>query len=349
LANSAAARSTILACRDRESSGTPLAALEAFPRLRTDHAFDPAATVRYHEAQFSRASIAEPGQDEARTMPADATPESDEIAAAAARKRALAAQLSARPVEDVLGLVDETGAGGWSEEDDRCTLSFAFDCWKVPPGPMKTERLSVELATSREEFDSLWDRTDASSVVRIRARLVEESATGSPHAELVEFLGPDDSDSELNRAAANLQEPVELTDRQFGTLTLDRMVNWYTGKSKGNGAVVALNLCVDDSGAIDGALTAARSLWKDQKGWAKRIEDYAVTELLPLKNQSWRDEGEAELSAKQFKSRMTLESVTVMPDGSFDSLHNDGGMFNGHSIQVGGNLSAGPTDADIPG
>jgi hypothetical protein len=74
-----------------------------------------------------------------------------------------------------------------------------------------------------------------------------------------------------------------------------------------------------------------------------------VTELLSLKNQSWRGEGEAQLSAKQFKSKMTLESVTVMPDRSFNSSHNEGGMFDGHSIQVGGNLSAGPTDADIPG
>jgi hypothetical protein len=96
--------------------------------------------------------------------------------------------------------------------------------------------------------------------------VVEDSVTGFPQAELVEFLGPDPSDSDLNQAAADLQEPVELTDHQFGTLTLDRTVNWYTAKTKWNGAVVALNLCVDGSGAIDGALTATRSLWKDQKG-----------------------------------------------------------------------------------
>jgi hypothetical protein len=46
---------------------------------------------------------------------------------------------------------------------------------------------------------------------------------------------------------------------------------------------------------------------------------------------------------------MTLESITVTPDGSFDFWHNDGDLFYGHSIQVSGNLSQGPTHADIPG
>ena len=74
-----------------------------------------------------------------------------------------------------------------------------------------------------------------------------------------------------------------------------------------------------------------------------------MQELLPLKNENWLDEGEAELSADQFKSRMTLESVTVEPGGSFDFWHNDGDLFCGHSIQISGSLSEGPTRADIPG
>ena len=89
-----------------------------------------------------------------------------------------------------------------------------------------------------------------------------------------------------------------LEDRQFGKLTLDRSVNWYTAKTKWNSAVIALILTVDESGEIDGALAVARALWKDQKRWAKQIEDFAVKELLPLKNESWLDEGEVEVSAK---------------------------------------------------
>ncbi len=282
-------------------------------------------------------------------MPNDPTAEADVFAAAAERKCAIAAQLSGRSVENVLGLVDASGAGGWPEEDDQWTLSFTFHCWKIPPGSMKTRPLSVKVTTSREEFDSLWNRVDSYSVVRIRAKVVEESVIGTPQAELLEFLGPDSSDSELNQAAADLQTPVVIKDRQFGKFTLDRRVDWYTAKTKWNGAAVTLNLTVDDSGAIDGALTVARTLWKDQERWAKRIEDYAVRELLSLKNESWLDDEDVELNAQQFKSRMTLESITVTSDGSFDFWHNDGDLFSGHSIQVSGDLSKGPTHADIPG
>jgi hypothetical protein len=282
-------------------------------------------------------------------MPTDATPETDGFAAVEARRRAIAAQLARRPVESVLGLVDARGVSGWLEKGDRWTLCLTFHCWKIPPGPMKTQPLRVEITTSREEFDSLRDRVDSYTVVLIRAKVVEESVIGSPQGKLLEFLGPDSSDSELNRAAADLQTPVVLTDPQFGKLTLDRRVDSYTGETKWSGAVVALNLTADDSGEISGALEVARSLWKDQKRWATRIVDYAVQELLPLKNDSWLDEGEVELSAKQFKSKMTLESITVMPDGSFDFWHNDGDLFWGHSIQVSGNVSMGPTRADIPG
>ena len=37
------------------------------------------------------------------------------------------------------------------------------------------------------------------------------------------------------------------------------------------------------------------------------------------------------------------------PDGRFEFWHEDGGLFWGRSIHVRGTLTAGPTDADIPG
>lgn len=273
----------------------------------------------------------------------------DEFLSASERKAAIAAQFAEAPVENVIGLVDARGKGGWPEKGGQWTLSFTFHSWKTSSGVLKSQPLSVRYTTSRQEYDSLWSRVDSYSVVRIRARVVEESIIGMPQAQLVEFLGADESDPELNQVAVEYQQPVVHLDGQFGQFTLDRRVNWYAAATEWCGRQISLNLIIDDSGTIDSALQVARTLWKQEEQWSSRIEDYAVKKLLPLKNDNWLDEGETELSAEEFKVKMTLESITVEPDGSFDFWHHDGDMFWGHSIQVSGSLSEGPVHADIPG
>lgn len=145
------------------------------------------------------------------------------------------------------------------------------------------------------------------------------------------------------------RRPVTFDDPSFGAFTLDRGIDWFTGQAVWNGVPVALNLSSKESEEVEAALETARALWRSQESWSRRIADYAAQELLPLKNESWLDEGEAELTADQFKARMRLEAITVHPDGSFVFWHNDGDLFWGHSIQISGSLSEGPTDADIPG
>lgn len=144
-----------------------------------------------------------------------------------------------------------------------------------------------------------------------------------------------------------MQKPVTFDDPTFGTFTLDRRVDWFTAEVMWNGNRVSLNLAESDE--VHEALAAAHALWQEQREWNRRIRDYAVQELLPLKNEAWLSEDEAELTADEFKDAMTLESITVYPDGSFDFWHDDGDLFWGHSIQISGSLSEGPTDADIPG
>jgi hypothetical protein len=284
-----------------------------------------------------------------KCMLQDETTGTDVFAAAAARKKAIAEQLGTRPLEEIIGVVDARGAGGWKEANGEWTLSFNFHCWKIPSGVLKNRPIAMSHTTSREQFDSLWEKVEAYSVLRVIARVVEESVIGTPQGQLVEFLSIDTSELELKKAALDLQKPVIHDDLEFGRFTLDRRVDWYAGETEWNGSTVTLTLPLDDSGKLDNALIHARLLWRDQEGWTQRVRDYAVQKLLPLKNQNWLDEGEDEMTTVQFKDRMTLESITMHPDGSFEFWHNDGDLFWGHSIQINGNLSEGLTDADIPG
>mgnify|MGYP000913203637 FL=1 len=60
--------------------------------------------------------------------------------------------------------------------------------------------------------------------------------------------------------------------------------------------------------------------------------------LLDVKNSSWLEENELDLTENEFRKRLTLESITVMDLGDIEFWFNDGDLFWGHSILVSGNL-----------
>jgi hypothetical protein len=193
------------------------------------------------------------------------------------------------------------------------------------------------------------DQIKPYTVLHIRAHVAEKTDVGNRLGLLVEMLGIDTSDVELNELAMRLQEPVTFRDSVFGTFTLDRRVNWHTAETTWEGKPVALHLSGDEPEDVEEALKTAHALWQSQDAWHERIRDFATQMLLPLKNNSWLDEDEPEVTPHQFKDRMTLEVVTVYSNGSFEFWHKDGGLFFGHSIKIDGTVSGGPTNADIAG
>jgi hypothetical protein len=198
-----------------------------------------------------------------------------------------------------------------------------------------------------EELKTFQDMIVPYEVIRIKARVVVDSVLGSPQALLEAYEGRESSDPELSQSAEQLQKPVTFEDPLLGTFTLDRRVDWFTGQVVWDGESISLNL--SESTKLESALRTAHALWRNQGEWNQRVRNFAVEQLLPLKNDTWLDEGEGELTPDEFRERMTLESITVNADGSFDFWHDDGDLFWGHSIQISGNLAEGPMDADIPG
>lgn len=265
-------------------------------------------------------------------------------------ERQLLRQLAAAPIVDVLGILAGSGvSGGWSQGDTLWTLLVTFASWRVPGGELHTKELIVRRRVRERAIDRYRQLIKPDVVTRIRVRLVENSVFGCPEALLVKVVGRDASDAQMNAEVERLQKPVRFKDKNFGTFTLDRRINWFEAKSAWNGRKVRLNLAAVEPDDVDRALQAARKLWRSQKMWRAKVLAYAVQELLPLKNDLWLGDGETKLSAKQFQERMTLESISVSPDGSFDLWHDDGDLFCGHSIQICGSLAKGLTSADIPG
>lgn len=62
-------------------------------------------------------------------------------------------------------------------------------------------------------------------------------------------------------------------------------------------------------------------------------KEFAVKQLLNLKNSEWLDNDEAPVSELGFKSRLALESIE-RGDQNIEVWFKDGGLFYGHSICV---------------
>jgi hypothetical protein len=245
----------------------------------------------------------------------------------------------------ISGLVDAFGAsGGQPGGKGPWRLSFTLEAWRDAKGKLHQSKLGVEKAVTSRALDTLMDAVASNAILSF-----EVIVSGEHDAELVKVLGPlKVEDAELEAIQRELTRPKKVKVAPFGTLKFDRALGWYSGRAKWGGRMVDLHLSGDEDD-VESALEVARKLFKAQVRWTRRVRDYAVQELLELKNQNWLKKGERELTAKQFKGRMKLESITVDDDGEFTFLHADGGLFWGHSIQIGGDLKAGPNDADIPG
>ena len=85
----------------------------------------------------------------------------------------------------------------------------------------------------------------------------------------------------------------------------------------------------EEGGSPKSSLKTQDALYSDYSNWSKKIKDYAVLELLELKNENWLMDGQEELIASDFISTMKLESITAYPDGEFEFWHNDGDLFWG--------------------
>ena len=243
--------------------------------------------------------------------------------------------------EDIQGLVSPSSQGGWEGAGDYKVHCFSLSAWRRVGGPLVRQELTV----LRPAPDYEWSAYPELTIHRLRVLLSKDQT----RAVFANALKMAESDDELLAVAEELRKPVVIPTARFGNLTLDRSIGWFRGKVEWNRVLIEISFSSDDGKTIVDGLTTADALWNDQAGWKRKVDEYAVQELLPVKNDYWLDDDEEPLTPEQFKARMTLDSISLSSTGEFEFWHDDGDLFLGHSIQISGSLTDGLTRADIPG
>jgi len=280
----------------------------------------------------------------------------------ALRIEKLKKELLAQPdtiITGVLGL--DTPTKGWSRDDNYWSLHFRLLAWKESGGKLNNSKLFVSKylaeggindskakGLAEAQLGEIKAKVMKESLVQLKVKVVKNSVYGDARAMLIAILDPP-VDEELQSVLDKLNIPIEIKHPVFGVFELNKSVDWLEGHIKWVGASVRVNVAQDKKGETESSFNTLESLYNDSDNWSKKITDYAVSQLLELKNDTWQEEGQGKVSASQFAETMTLESITVHPDGKFDFWHDDGGLFLGHAIQISGSLSKGPDFSDIPG
>ncbi|MEJ7596181.1 MAG: DUF2262 domain-containing protein [Planctomycetaceae bacterium] len=265
------------------------------------------------------------------------------------KQRETFAKLQACPAVVITGIVSENGVYGMQPtEDDPITLRGSFDAWHFESGPLETiQSLSIECHVRPEQLERLIDSMRANAIVQIRAKLGHTDELSTPKALLEERIEANANDPHLQQHLDGLLNPHTIEDPLFGTFTCDRRLFLYTARSTCCNDDIELKLLPDEPVDMDAAINAAKTLWSTMADWNKRVRDYAVADLLSLKNDSWRDG--REMSADEFASRLQLGSVSVCQTGSFTFNFDCGNMFGDHGVEVFGDLKRGLQGAGISG
>jgi hypothetical protein len=273
----------------------------------------------------------------------------DVFSEAVQKRKALYEQFRESPETIVVGAVGANGpSGGRVPPEELWSLHLQLLAWREKGKPLNTSPLTISKMVTDSELRALQESIKEESVVAFKVKLALNNPFGDPRAELISII-PGYEDEELLAFLDEYSKPVQIDDPQFGQFHLNRGVDWFEGKAEWCGFPIRLAVCMDEANSPNPALHTARELWKTMDVWGQKVNAYAVSELLALKNDTWLGEEEDKVTAEGFIEAMQLESITVYPGGAFEFWHNDGDLFWGHSILIVGSLEEGLTDADIPG
>lgn len=248
----------------------------------------------------------------------------------------------------IMEIVAVTGPEGVSgskgPEETLWTAGITLTAWRLCDvnAPVHHEMRRLMAEVDDEDLKWLQRMIKKDCVVKLQVR---EIAGGF---ELEELLESYCNDAEMLEICSSQQEPVYFEDEELGRFELNRAAGVYEQLYRKNGMEVRVTFDADeDTDRMQLALQTARTLLSNLPFWAEAGADYAAEQLLELKNTTWRQEEEEEMSQETFAAALWLNDILALPGGKFQLWFNDGDLFGGLAVYVDGSIYGRFTKAGI--
>ncbi|QDU36604.1 WGR domain protein [Maioricimonas rarisocia] len=250
-----------------------------------------------------------------------------------------------------IGLVDPASSGGGigSGRASKWTFSAGLVAWKCEGGPLVRETLDVIASNvSERRLSELMKKFDRDRILKFTAKRARRQTRQYFTVELVRFGGAV-RDKDLSKVREELNQPIEIRDRTFGTLQFDREMTNFTGSLSYRGEELYLWI---EAGTVDEAkaiLEAARPLWRNRVKWFKQFQE-TVCEDMFEQCQDWREQlDQKPLTRPQFLRLLgnPVGLIFRMEEGElhYEMTGYEEELFTDHGVTVLGTLEEGPTEA----
>jgi hypothetical protein len=256
----------------------------------------------------------------------------------------------AEPME-IIGVVQPPGpAGAKDGKEELWSLVFFVQPWRCEGGPLDSRELRlVQNGFSKDQLRVSMGSIKPYTVMRARIRLFEPRRNSLLSAEVLEVRNRNDPDAEFRALASGQQKPIVLAHPTFGQLTFDRGRGAFQATVALGGKPIEVSIRAAEEAPDAAVLAIAEHFWKHRSDWDHRLREFAATQLIELKNDTWLQENEKPLTEAGFIKKLTPNSIGFDLPDRFTIYYNDGDIFWGHAIEIRGSLSKGPHSANIAG
>ena len=268
----------------------------------------------------------------------------------------------------ILGVL-ENSAGGVMTRGDAWSLVVHLMPWTIQGavGASPTKPLRIEIPIgNRSKLDRWTAKLDRGCAVRVVVNRVRTIKNPRTHVVLPWLLAKATKPpriitmpTSVALAAADLAQPVRVTDKTLGKLVWARHKPYYEGKSRLWNAKVLIfiqpsptekNLKRPNDTRVrerDANLHRAVQRFRALASKRTTIGQGIARKILPLYNKTWRDERPV-LTAQGLLRKLKLTEV-VIEQTSTTLFASIGQLFHGHAIMISLDRLGKLTDVDLAG